>query len=83
MPGSGGPRCSTGARTNAIANVSTVACAGRARRLDRIAAGTWTGLDRYATHRAFVRALRDRDAARAEQIVIDDAQGGLDDLRSW
>jgi DNA-binding GntR family transcriptional regulator len=54
---------------------------GRARRLDRIAAGTWTGLDRYATHRAFVRALRERDADRAERIVLDDAQGGLDDLR--
>jgi DNA-binding GntR family transcriptional regulator len=53
---------------------------GRARRLDRIAAGTWTGLDRYATHRAFVRALRERDADRAERIVLDDAQGGLDDL---
>jgi DNA-binding GntR family transcriptional regulator len=54
---------------------------GRARRLARIAAGTWTGLDRYATHRAFVRALRERDADRAERIVLDDAQGGLDDLR--
>jgi DNA-binding GntR family transcriptional regulator len=54
---------------------------GRARRLDRIAAGTWTGLHRYATHRAFVRALRERDADRAERIVLDDAQGGLDDLR--
>jgi DNA-binding GntR family transcriptional regulator len=55
---------------------------GRARRLDRIAAGTWTGLDRYATHRTFVRALRERDAVQAEQIVIDDARGGLEDLRS-
>lgn len=55
---------------------------GRTRRLDRIAAGTWTGQDRYATHRTFVRALRDRDAVRAEEIVIEDARGGLDDLRS-
>jgi DNA-binding GntR family transcriptional regulator len=49
--------------------------------LDRIAAGDRSGLDRYATHRPFVRALRERDAAAAERIVMDDARAGLEDLR--
>jgi DNA-binding GntR family transcriptional regulator len=54
----------------------------RTRQLDRIAAGAHSGLDRYATHRAFVRALREGDAAAAERIVMADARGGLDDLRA-
>src|SRR4051812_4168761 len=53
----------------------------RSRLLERLAAGAHSGLDRYATHRALVRALRDGDAAAAEQIVMGDARGGLDDLR--
>ncbi|GAA4930745.1 hypothetical protein GCM10023224_08140 [Streptomonospora halophila] len=38
-------------------------------------------LDRYASHRALVRALREGDAQAAEQIVVEDARGGLADLR--
>jgi DNA-binding GntR family transcriptional regulator len=53
----------------------------RARLLERVATGTHSGLDRYATHRRLVRALREGDAAAAERIVMEDARGGLDDLR--
>ena len=35
---------------------------------------------RLASHRALVRALRARDAAAAEAIMISDASGGLHDL---
>jgi len=38
------------------------------------------GADRYSSHRALVHALRDGDAAKAEEIVMKDARGGLDDL---
>ena len=38
------------------------------------------GLARWTSHRALVRALRDRDAASAEEIMISDASGGLHDL---
>ncbi|WP_212735525.1 GntR family transcriptional regulator [Herbidospora galbida] len=53
----------------------------RALRLEKIAEDERFGLDRYAGHRALVRALRQRDPATAERLVIDDAQGGLDALR--
>lgn len=53
----------------------------RARLLERIAVDDRFGLDRYAGHRALVRALRARDSARAEALVISDAQGGLNELR--
>jgi DNA-binding GntR family transcriptional regulator len=36
--------------------------------------------DRYSSHRALVHALRDGNAAKAEEIVMKDARGGLDDL---
>ncbi|GAA3091692.1 FCD domain-containing protein [Nonomuraea salmonea] len=54
----------------------------RALRLERIAEDHRFGLDRYATHRALVRALRERDSATAERLVIEDAQGGLAALRT-
>ncbi|QFG27089.1 GntR family transcriptional regulator [Actinomadura sp. WMMB 499] len=53
----------------------------RALRLEKIAADERFGLDRYSSHRALVRALRDGDSATAERLVIEDAQGGLADLR--
>lgn len=53
----------------------------RARLLERIAKNDRFGLDRYASHRAFVRALRAGDSALAEQLATQDAQGGLDSLR--
>ncbi len=54
----------------------------RALRLEKIATDDrFGGLDRYGSHRALVRALRERDAATAERLVIEDAQGGLDALR--
>lgn len=52
----------------------------RARILDQIAVNDRFGLDRYATHRALVRALRGRDSVTAERLVIEDAQGSLTDL---
>lgn len=53
----------------------------RSRLLRHAAADERFGLDRYASHRALVRALRDGDAAEAERIVMADARGGLADLR--
>ncbi|MEW2352369.1 GntR family transcriptional regulator [Spirillospora sp. NPDC029432] len=49
----------------------------RALRLEKIAADDGFGLDRYSSHRALVRALREGDSATAERLVIEDAQGGL------
>ncbi|GAB2806889.1 GntR family transcriptional regulator [Actinoallomurus bryophytorum] len=54
----------------------------RARILEQIAAGDSFGLDRYSSHRALVRALREGDSATAERLVIQDAQGGLAALRA-
>lgn len=54
----------------------------RALLLERGAHDDSFGLDRYASHRALVRALRAGDAAAAEAIVTQDARGGLDDLLS-
>lgn len=52
----------------------------RARLLERIGQDDRFGLDRYATHRALVRALRAGNSAAAEALVIEDARGGLGDL---
>jgi DNA-binding GntR family transcriptional regulator len=52
----------------------------RARLLERISQDHTFGLDRYATHRALIRALRTGDSAAAEALVIEDARGGLGDL---
>lgn len=52
----------------------------RNRLLRHAAADERFGLDRYASHRALVRALREGDAEAAEQIVVADARGGLADL---
>lgn len=54
----------------------------RALRLEKIASDESFGLDRYAGHRALVRALREGDSATAERLVIEDAQGGLAALRN-
>lgn len=54
----------------------------RARMLEHVAANDRFGLDRYASHRDLVRALRDADAAAAESIVMNDARGGLVELLS-
>lgn len=54
----------------------------RALRLEKIASDDSFGLDRYAGHRALVRALREGDSATAERLVIEDAQGGLAALRN-
>jgi DNA-binding GntR family transcriptional regulator len=53
-----------------------------ARILEEIAADDRFGLDRYGMHRALVRALRAGDAATAERIDTEDAQGSLDALRA-
>ncbi|GGP68712.1 GntR family transcriptional regulator [Saccharothrix coeruleofusca] len=53
----------------------------RTRLLERVTADDRFGVDRYASHRALVRALRAGDSAEAERIVTEDARGGLDDLR--
>ncbi|TDD86876.1 GntR family transcriptional regulator [Actinomadura darangshiensis] len=53
----------------------------RALRLEKIAEDDRFGLDRYSGHRALVRALRAGDSQTAEQLVIQDAQGGLAALR--
>jgi DNA-binding GntR family transcriptional regulator len=53
----------------------------RARLLQHVAEDDSFGLDRYASHRALVRALRAGDSATAERIVIEDVQGGLTALR--
>lgn len=52
----------------------------RARRIELVAHDDEFGMQRYATHRALVRALRAGDAAAAEGLVIEDARGGLGDL---
>jgi DNA-binding GntR family transcriptional regulator len=49
--------------------------------LERVTADDTFGMDRYASHRALVRALRAGDSATAERVVLDDAQGGLAQLR--
>lgn len=54
----------------------------RARLLERVAAEDTSGLDRYESHRALVRALRAGDPAAAEAVVIEDARGGLGALLS-
>lgn len=54
----------------------------RARLLDQVAANDRFGLDRYASHRKLVHALRAGDATAAESIVMTDARGGLADLLS-
>ncbi|MBB4911736.1 GntR family transcriptional regulator [Actinophytocola algeriensis] len=54
----------------------------RTRLLEHVAANDRFGLDRYASHRELVRALRDADAAAAESIVMNDARGGLAELLS-
>lgn len=53
----------------------------RTRLLQHTAVNDQYGLDRYSSHRALVRALRAGDSATAEQLVIEDVRGGLDDLR--
>jgi DNA-binding GntR family transcriptional regulator len=52
----------------------------RAMLVERITQDATFGLDRYTSHRALVRALRSRDSAAAEALVIEDARGGLGDL---
>jgi DNA-binding GntR family transcriptional regulator len=52
----------------------------RAMLIERIAQDATFGLDRYASHRALVRALRARNSTAAEALVIEDARGGLSDL---
>ncbi|MGI5286245.1 GntR family transcriptional regulator [Nonomuraea polychroma] len=52
----------------------------RARILEQIAVNDRFGLDRYSTHRALVRALREGDSVTAERLVIEDAEGSLTDL---
>jgi DNA-binding GntR family transcriptional regulator len=54
----------------------------RTRLLDHVATNDRFGLDRYASHRALVRALRAGDAVAAEAIVMNDARGGLVELLS-
>jgi len=54
----------------------------RARRLERIAQDPAWALDRYAYHRALVRALRAGDSAAAEAAVVEDARGSLSALLS-
>ncbi|MCR6485113.1 GntR family transcriptional regulator [Amycolatopsis sp. OK19-0408] len=52
----------------------------RSRVLERVGVDEKFGLDRYASHRALVHALRAGDSARAEALVLEDARGGLGDL---
>jgi DNA-binding GntR family transcriptional regulator len=54
----------------------------RARRLERVYQDPEFGLDRYAHHRALVRALRAGDPTAAEAVVMEDARGGLTALIS-
>ena len=49
--------------------------------LRRVAENDTFGLERYASHRALVRALRAGDSATAERIALEDSQGGLAALR--
>lgn len=52
----------------------------RSRVIERAGVDDTFGLDRYATHRALVHALRAGDSAKAEALVLEDARGGLGDL---
>ncbi|HEY3483346.1 MAG TPA: GntR family transcriptional regulator [Streptomyces sp.] len=52
----------------------------RFRVIERAGVDDTFGLDRYATHRALVHALRAGDSAKAEALVLEDARGGLGDL---
>lgn len=52
----------------------------RARLVERATHDEAFGLERWSTHRALVRALRQRDSAAAEAVAITDASGGLVDL---
>ncbi|GLY37751.1 GntR family transcriptional regulator [Amycolatopsis sp. NBRC 101858] len=52
----------------------------RSRVIERVSVDDTFGLDRYATHRALVHALRAGDSAKAEALVLGDARGGLGDL---
>jgi len=54
----------------------------RALFLERAAHDTNIALDRYASHRALVKALRAHDELAAESIAIEDARGGLSDVLS-
>jgi DNA-binding GntR family transcriptional regulator len=54
----------------------------RTRLLEHVAANDQFGMDRYASHRALVQALRNADATAAESIVTTDARGGLAELLS-
>jgi DNA-binding GntR family transcriptional regulator len=54
----------------------------RTRLFEHVAANDRFGLDRYASHRDLVRALRATDATAAESIVMNDARGGLVELLS-
>jgi DNA-binding GntR family transcriptional regulator len=54
----------------------------RTRLLEHVAANDRFGLNRYASHRALVHALRNADATAAESIVMNDARGGLVELLS-
>jgi DNA-binding GntR family transcriptional regulator len=50
--------------------------------LQHVARDSTFGLERYASHRALVRALRAKDSATAERIALEDSQGGLEALRA-
>lgn len=52
----------------------------RARILERTSYDDTFGMDRWRSHRELVRALRERDEATAEAVMITDASGGLHDL---
>jgi DNA-binding GntR family transcriptional regulator len=52
----------------------------RARILARTSYDDSFGMDRWHSHRVLVRALRQRDEATAEAVMISDASGGLHDL---
>lgn len=54
----------------------------RARLLELIEADPEFSLDRYASHRELVRALRAGDSAAAERIAMERAQAGITDLIS-
>jgi DNA-binding GntR family transcriptional regulator len=52
----------------------------RSRLVELISLDDRFGMERYAIHRALVRALRAGDSAAAEALVLEDARGGLGDL---
>ncbi|MFG1643188.1 GntR family transcriptional regulator [Amycolatopsis sp. NPDC049252] len=52
----------------------------RSRLVELISSDDRFGMERYAIHRALVRALRSGDSAAAEALVLEDARGGLGDL---